>query len=162
MKKYLCILMLCFIFSCFQYRTEMKKYLCILMLTIIMTFGGVCSASDGSDLNSEQKTAQLFFDVFKGENVPEYSVLSRDFADSLKTQFTQANYNGLQRNTKNNFGTLTESRFFAYQRYDKSDVVVYYVVFDSNKMAQIVFTFDKDKKLVNVSMAEVNMQQNNK
>lgn len=122
-----------------------------------MTFGGVCSASDGSDLNSEQKTAQLFFDVFKGENVPEYSVLSRDFADSLKTQFTQANYNGLQRNTKNNFGTLTESRFFAYQRYDKSDVVVYYVVFDSNKMAQIVFTFDKDKKLVNVSMAEVNM-----
>lgn len=127
-----------------------------------MTFGGVCSASDGSDLNSEQKTAQLFFDVFKGENVPEYSVLSRDFADSLKTQFTQANYNGLQRNTKNNFGTLTESRFFAYQRYDKSDVVVYYVVFDSNKMAQIVFTFDKDKKLVNVSMAEVNMQQNNK
>ena len=135
----------------------MKKYLCILMLTIIMTFGGVCSASDGSDLNSEQKTAQLFFDVFKGENVPEYSVLSRDFADSLKTQFTQANYNGLQRNTKNNFGTLTESRFFAYQRYDKSDVVVYYVVFDSNKMAQIVFTFDKDKKLVNVSMAEVNM-----
>ena len=132
------------------------------MLTIIMTFGGVCSASDGSDLNSEQKTAQLFFDVFKGENVPEYSVLSRDFADSLKTQFTQANYNGLQRNTKNNFGTLTESRFFAYQRYDKSDVLVYYVVFDSNKMAQIVFTFDKDKKLVNVSMAEVNMQQNNK
>ena len=128
----------------------------------MMAFGGICSASDGSDLNSEQKTAQLFFDVFKGENVPEYSVLSRDFADSLKTQFTQANYNGLQRNTKNNFGTLTESRFFAYQRYDKSDVVVYYVVFDSNKMAQIVFTFDKDKKLVNVSMAEVNMQQNNK
>ena len=129
---------------------------------MMMAFGGICSASDGSDLNSEQKTAQLFFDVFKGENVPEYSVLSRDFADSLKTQFTQANYNGLQRNTKNNFGTLTESRFFAYQRYDKSDVVVYYVVFDSNKMAQIVFTFDKDKKLVNVSMAEVNMQQNNK
>lgn len=137
----------------------MKKYLCILMLTIIMTFGGVCSASDNSDLNSEQKTAQLFFDVFKGENVPEYSVLSRDFADSLKTQFTQANYNGLQRNTKNNFGILTQSKFFAYQRYDERDIVIYYVSFDSNKVAQMVFTFDKNQKLVNVSMAEVNTQQ---
>lgn len=127
----------------------------------MMAFGGICSASDGSDLNSEQKTAQLFFDAFKGENV-QYDILSRDFADSLKTQFTQANYSSLQRNTKNNFGTLTESKFFAYQRYDESDVVAYYVAFDSNKVAQMVFTFDKNKKLINVSMAEVNTQQGNK
>lgn len=139
----------------------MKKFICILAAVMMMAFGSICSASDGSDLNSEQKTAQLFFDAFKGENV-QYDILSRDFADSLKTQFTQANYSSLQRNTKNNFGTLTESRFFAYQRYDQSDVVAYYVVFDSNKVAQMVFTFDKDKKLVNVSMAEVNVQQENK
>ena len=140
----------------------MKKFICILAAVMMMAFGSVCSASDGSDLNSEQKTAQLFFDAFKAEDVPEYSILSRDFADSLKSQFTEANYNGLQRNTKNNFGTLTESRFFAYQRYDQSDVVAYYISFDSNKVAQMVFTFDKDKKLVNVSMAEVNVQQENK
>lgn len=139
----------------------MKKFICILAAVMMMAFGSVCSASDGSDLNSEQKTAQLFFDAFKGENV-QYDILSRDFADSLKTQFTQANYSSLQRNTKNNFGTLTESKFFAYQRYDESDVVAYYVAFDSNKVAQMVFTFDKDKKLVNVSMAEVNVQQENK
>ncbi|WP_346687117.1 hypothetical protein [Megamonas hypermegale] len=89
----------------------MKKIICVLAAAVMMAFGSICSASDSSDLNSEQKTAQLFFDAFKGENVPEYSVLSRDFADSLKNQFTEANYNGLQRNTKNNFGTLTESRF---------------------------------------------------
>lgn len=139
----------------------MKKFICILAAIMMMAFGSICSASDGSDLNSEQKTAQLFFDAFKGENV-QYDILSRDFADSLKTQFTQANYNSLQRNTKNNFGTLTESKFFAYQRYDESDVVAYYVAFDSNKVAQMIFTFDKDKKLVNVSMAEVNVQQENK
>ena len=37
--------------------------------------------------------------------------------------------------------------------------MIYYVSFDSNKVAQMVFTFDKNQKLVNVSMAEVNTQQ---
>ncbi|WP_346687119.1 hypothetical protein [Megamonas hypermegale] len=40
--------------------------------------------------------------------------------------------------------------------------MAYYVAFDSNKVAQMVFTFDKNKKLINVSMAEVNTQQGNK
>lgn len=137
----------------------MKKIICVLATAVIMVFASVCNASDSSDLNSEQKTAQLFFDAFKGEDMPDYSVLSRDFADSLKNQFTQANYNGLQRNTKNNFGILTQSKFFAYQRYDERDIVIYYVSFDSNKVAQMVFIFDKNQKLVNVSMAEVNTQQ---
>ena len=125
----------------------------------MMAFGGICSASDGSDLNSEQKTAQLFIDAFGGENAPEYETLSRDFTDSLKNELTAARYSGLQRETKNNFGTLTQAKFFAYQRYDERDIVIYYVSFDSNKVAQMVFTFDKNQKLVNVSMAEVNTQQ---
>lgn len=128
---------------------------------MMMAFGGICSASDGSDLNSEQKTAQLFIDAFGGENAPEYETLSRDFTDGLKNELTAARYSGLQRETKNNFGTLTQAKFFAYQRYDNSDVVIYYAGFDSNKAAQLVFVFDKNQKLIRFTLSPVNTQSQN-
>lgn len=140
----------------------MKKIIYVLLVVMMMAFSSVCSASDSSDLNGEQKTIQLFLTTFKGEEVPEYSELSRDFSDGLKNEFTQAKYNGLQRNVKNNFGLLTEAKFFAYQRYDQNDIIVYYLAFDSNKVAQMVFTFDKNQKLVNIAMTEVNTQQQSK
>lgn len=137
----------------------MKKIICILAASMMMAFGSICSASDSSDLNNEQKTAQLFIDAFRGEKVPSYDVLSRNFSDGLKNQFTEANYNGLQRSMKGNFGKLTEDKFYVYQRQDQNDVVVYNATFDSNKQAQLIFIFDKDKKLVNVSVQELNEQQ---
>lgn len=128
------------------------------MLAMMIMFGGVCSASDGGDLNSAQKTAQLFIDAFSGENVPEYETLSRDFANGLKNELTAARYSGLQRETKNNFGVLTQAKFFAYQRYDQSDVIVYYAGFDTNKAAQLVFVFDKNQKLVRFTLSPVDTQ----
>lgn len=137
----------------------MKKIICILAASMMMAFGSICSASDSSDLNSEQKAAQLFIDAFRGEKVPAYDVLSRNFSDGLKNQFTEVNYNGLQRSMKSNFGKLIEDKFYVYQRQDQNDVVIYNATFDSNKQAQLIFIFDKDKKLVNVSVQELNEQQ---
>ena len=128
---------------------------------MMMAFSSVCNASDSSDLNGEQKTIQLFLMTFKGEEA-EYSELSQDFSDGLKNIFTRVNYKGLQRSVKNNFGLLTEARFFAYERYDQNDTVVYYLAFDSNKVAQMVCTFDKNQKLVSIAMREVNTQQQSK
>lgn len=137
----------------------MKKIICILVATMMMAFGSICNASDSSDLSSEQKTAQLFIDAFKGEKVPAYDVLSRNFSDGLKNQFKEANYSGLQRNIKNTFGTLTEDKFYIYQRQEQNDLVAYNVTFDSNKQAQLIFVFDKNQKLVNVAVQAVNTQQ---
>lgn len=137
----------------------MKKIICILAASMMMAFGSICSASDSSDLNSEQKAAQLFIDAFRGEKVPAYDVLSRNFSDGLKNQFTEANYSGLQRSMKSNFGKLTEDKFYVYQRQDQNDVVVYNATFDSNKQAQLIFVFDKDQKLINVSVQDMNAQQ---
>lgn len=137
----------------------MKKIICVLVASMMMAFGSICSASDSSDLNSEQKTAQLFIDAFRGEKVPSYDVLSRNFSDGLKNQFTEANYSGLQRSMKSNFGKLTEDKFYIYQRQDQNDVVVYNATFDSNKQAQLIFVFDKDQKLINVSVQDMNAQQ---
>lgn len=137
----------------------MKKFICVLAASMMMAFGSICSASDSSDLNSEQKTAQLFIDAFRGEKVPSYDVLSRNFSDGLKNQFTEANYSGLQRSMKSNFGKLTEDKFYVYQRQDQNDVVVYNATFDSNKQAQLIFVFDKDQKLINVSVQDMNAQQ---
>lgn len=137
----------------------MKKIICVLAACMMMAFGSICSASDSSDLNSEQKAAQLFIDAFRGEKVPSYDVLSRNFSDGLKNQFTEANYSGLQRSMKSNFGKLTEDKFYVYQRQDQNDVVVYNATFDSNKQAQLIFVFDKDQKLINVSVQDMNAQQ---
>ena len=42
----------------------MKKIVFTLTLIMMMAFSGLCFASDGSDLNKEQKIAETFMGVF--------------------------------------------------------------------------------------------------
>ena len=43
-------------------------------------------ASDGSDLNKEQKVAETFMEVFTKDQIPAYDVVSKDFFRYLKNK----------------------------------------------------------------------------
>lgn len=68
----------------------------------MMAFSGLCFASDGSDLNKEQKIAETFMGVFTKEQAPEYAVVSKDFSDNLKKSVSERTYKKFQLKLKKN------------------------------------------------------------
>ncbi len=125
----------------------MKKVILVLTAALMMVFSGVCLASDGGDLNKQQSVSQLVLDSF-GENVPEYKKVTADFEDSLKSNMDEKTYRSLQRQVKEQYGKITQVKFYAFERFDARDRVTYLASFDSGKIASIVFSFDKSNKLV--------------
>ena len=69
----------------------MKKIVFTLTLIMMMAFSGLCFASDGSDLNKEQKIAETFMGVFTKEQAPEYAVVSKDFSELFEKAETKRN-----------------------------------------------------------------------
>ena len=136
----------------------MKKLLFVLAMVMTMAVSGLCFAADGNDLNAEQKTAQSFISVFEGQKVPSYEDFTKDFSDSLKNTVTEQAYSKLQRDVKVQMGTLTEAKFYSYQRFDQGDRVTYIASFDNANLVAIVFSFDKDLKLVNFALTPMQQQ----
>lgn len=133
----------------------MKKILFILTLIMMMTFSGLCFASDGSDLNKEQKVIETFMEVFTKDKAPEYIVVSKDFADSLKTNVNEKAYKDLSKQIKEQYGNVKEVKFYNFQRFDQGNRVTYIANFDKEQIVAIIFTFDKNKKMTNYILAPV-------
>lgn len=137
----------------------MKKILFILTLIMTMTFSGLCFASDGSDLNKEQKVIETFMEVFTKDKAPEYVVVSKDFADSLKTNVNEKAYKDLSKQIKEQYGNVKEVKFYNFQRFDQGDRVTYIANFDKEQIVAIIFTFDKNKKMTNYIFAPVQTEE---
>lgn len=140
----------------------MKKILFILTLIMTMTFSGLCFASDGNDLNKEQKVAETFMEVFTKDKAPEYVVVSKDFADSLKTNVNEKAYKDLSKQIKEQYGNVKEVKFYNFQRFDQGDRVTYIANFDKEQIVAIIFTFDKNKKMTNYIFAPVQAEESTK
>lgn len=134
----------------------MKKLLFVLMIVMTMT-AGVCFASDGSDLDKEQRAAQPLISVFENKS-PAYTVVTKDFADSLKTSMNETAYANLQKEVQDKMGTLQEVKFYTYQRFDQGDRLTYIASFDKTSTATIVLLFDNQQKLVNFVIAPLQQQ----
>lgn len=136
----------------------MKKILLILMILTTMMMS-VCFASDGNDLDREQQAVQGLMNVFENKNVPTYTVITRDFAPSLKENMNETAYENLQKEIQDKLGTMQEVKFYTYQRFDQGDRLTYIASFAKEPMVAIVFLFDKDKKMINFAVSPLQQQE---
>lgn len=136
----------------------MKKILFTLTLIMMMAFSGLCFASDGSDLNKEQKIAENFMGVFTKEQAPEYAIVSKDFSDNLKKSVSERTYKKLPAEIKEKFGNVKNVDFRTFEKLGQEDRVTYIASFDKQPVAAIVFIFDQDQKLVNYIFAPIEQQ----
>ena len=141
----------------------MKRIAFVLSIIMVMAFSSVCLASDSSDLNKQQSTAQMVIDSF-GKKAPAYNKLTADFDASLKNTMDEKTYASLQKQVKDKFGDLQEVKFYSFERFDAQDRVTYLASFSSQKVASIVFAFNKDNKLTEFGIfpQQVNEAQNAK
>lgn len=136
----------------------MKKILFTLTLIMMMAFSGLCFASDGSNLNKEQKIAENFMGVFTKEQAPEYAIVSKDFSDNLKKSVSERTYKKLPAEIKEKFGNVKNVDFRTFEKLGQEDRVTYIASFDKQPVAAIVFIFDQDQKLVNYIFAPIEQQ----
>lgn len=136
----------------------MKKILFTLTLIMMMAFSGLCFASDGSDLNKEQKIAENFMGVFTKEQAPEYAIVSKNFSDNLKKSVSERTYKKLPAEIKEKFGNVKNVDFRTFEKLGQEDRITYIASFDKQPVAAIVFIFDQDQKLVNYIFAPIEQQ----
>ncbi len=140
---------------------KLKKSACILMIAASLSLGAVCSASDSSDLNSQQKIVDTFIDAIDGNGAPDYIIFSKGLSAQLKSNVNEQSYSVLQNQVKSSFGTLKEAKFFNYERYDQGDRITYLASFTNQPAVSMIFVFDTDKKLVDFALTPIDMQQGN-
>lgn len=140
---------------------KLKKIISVLTMATILSVGGICAASDSSDLAAQQKTAEVFIQAIDGDkNIPAYNIFNKDFSDELKAQINEKAYVELQNQVENNFGKLKEVKFFAYERYDQGDRITYLASFSNQDLVSIQLSFNKEQKVIEYSLVPLAVEEN--
>lgn len=134
----------------------MKKLLVMLMVTCLMMICSVgLAADDHKALGKQLQAVEKVMDAFDGEPVPAFNQISSGFSANLKEKFDEKAFGEMQKQVRVKFGNLKEAKFFAFQRFDQIDRVIYVASFSKEKVVNMVFAFDKDNKLVDFAFSPV-------
>lgn len=129
----------------------MKKL--ALLLTIILTFAlsCVCFAADGSDLNKEQRAAEKIVTALNGDAATEYTAIASGLTPELDQKLGVKGYTAIQKQVKEQLGSLKSNTFYRFERFDNLDRVTYVAEFSKEKVVALVFEFNKNAKMINFS-----------
>lgn len=110
-------------------------------------------SADGGDLDKEQRTAEKMMTALEGDAATSYATFAPALSAELSKTMDQKNFTAIQRQVKQQFGSLKETKFFSFERYDQADKVTYIAGFSKEKIVVMSFVFGKDAKLQNFSFS---------
>lgn len=131
----------------------MKKSVLVLTMLLAFAFSSLAFAADGGDLNKEQRTAEKMMTALEGDAATSYATFAPALSAELSKTMDQKNFTAIQRQVKQQFGSLKETKFFSFERYDQADKVTYIAGFSKEKIVVMSFVFGKDAKLQNFSFS---------
>jgi len=112
----------------------MKKLVLVLTMLLAFAFSSLAFAADGGDLNKEQRTAEKMMTALEGDAATSYATFAPALSDELSKTMDQKNFTAIQRQVKQQFGSLKETKFFSFERYDQADKVTYIAGFSKEKI----------------------------
>lgn len=129
----------------------MKKL--ALLLTMVLTFAlsCVCFAADGGDLNKEQRAAEKIVSALEGDAATEYTAIAAGLSPELNQKLGVNGYTAIQKQVKEQLGSLKSNTFRSFERFGNMDRVIYVAEFSKEKIVALVFDFNKSNKMVNFS-----------
>lgn len=116
-------------------------------MLLAFAFSSLAFAADGGDLNKEQRTAEKMMTALEGDAATSYATFAPALSAELSKTMDQKNFTAIQRQVKQQFGSLKETKFFSFERYDQADKVTYIAGFSKEKIVVMSFVFGKDAKL---------------
>jgi len=142
----------------------MKKIL-LLVTVLVLSFSSLCFASNGSQLDQEEKMAANLIAAMNGAG--EYAEVSKDFSTGLTKNLSAAKFSDLQKKVKEQIGNIAEQKLLVLQKYDKADRLVYLAKGRKvqNVEVSLVFETAGKKPLINevsIRPVEIKKQDNAK
>ena len=136
----------------------MKKLVLVLTMLLAFACSSLAFAADGGDLNKEQKTAEkmmtsLDVDAAAGYAAAGYAALAPTLSADLNKALGEKNFAAIQSQVKKQFGSLKETKFHSFERFDQGDRVTYIAAFSKENVVIMTFMFGKDAKLQNFSFS---------
>lgn len=117
----------------------MKKLVLVLTMLLAFACSSLAFAADGGDLNKEQKAAEKMMTSLAGDAATEYAALAPSLSAELGKTMDQKNFAAIQKQVKQQFCSLKETKFFSFERYDHADKVTYIAGFSKEKIVVMSF-----------------------
>lgn len=136
----------------------MKKIITLAFAAMMAMSAACFAAGDGSVLNKLQKPAEAMIAMFDKAAPTPYATVAKGLAPEAAKSFSEAVFDQIKKAAIDKFGDFKESKFVAFQRMDKADVVAYLGSFTKEKVVNLAFIFDKSGKMVNFQFTPVQAQ----
>lgn len=138
----------------------MKKLVLFLTVVMMMAFSSICMAADGIDLGKEQRAANTFITAVTSNRIV-YDRMAVNLSDGLKNKIDKKTFTELKNNVKTKMGNLEQVRFYSFERLQsggQQDKLTYVASFSNEKIVVMVFVFNKDSKITEISLVPLQPQ----
>lgn len=139
----------------------MKKFIVLLTTLLTMAFAASCFATENSSaLSDAESSAQKVITALVASDTLGYKDAEKAMSADLAQQMNVNTFIAMQRQVKEKFGNLKETKFFSFERFDKADRLTYIAGFSRQPAVSIVFELDKKEKITNFSLNALEVQEN--
>lgn len=118
----------------------MKKMLMMVVMVLTLAFSAVCSASNGSLLDTQEKIVGNFL---KGTNYKSVSALMND---DMKKNWDEKTYNNFKEQIAKDFGKINTQDLILVEKHKNADILLYQVTSEKVPAARFVFLFQVEKE----------------
>lgn len=118
----------------------MKKMLMMVVMVLTLAFSAVCSASNGSLLDAQEKIVGNFL---KGTN---YKSVSAVMNDDMKKNWDEKTYNNFKEQIDKDFGKINTQDLILVEKHKNADILLYQVTSEKVPAARFVFLFQVEKE----------------
>lgn len=138
----------------------MKKFIVLLTTLLTLAFAVSCFATENSSaLNSAENSAQKVITALVASDTLGYKDAEKAMSADLAKNMNVNTFIAMQRQVKEKFGNHKETKFFAFERFDKVDRLTYIGSFNREPAVSIVFTLDKNAKITEFSLAALQVEE---
>ena len=138
----------------------MKKFIVLLTTLLTLAFAASCFATENSSaLNSAENSAQKVITALVASDTLGYKDAEKAMSPDLAKNMNVNTFIAMQRQVKEKFGNHKETKFFAFERFDKADRLTYIASFNREPAVSIVFTLDKNAKITEFSLAALQVEE---
>lgn len=122
----------------------MKKMLMMVVMVMMLAFSAVCSASNGSVLDAQEKIVKNFL---SGSN---FKSVASVMNDEMKKNWDEKTYNNFKAQIAKDFGKINANDLILVEKHKDADILLYQVTSEKIPAARFVFLFQvvKEKPLL--------------
>lgn len=118
----------------------MKKMLMMTVMVLMLAFSAVCSASNGSVLDAQEKIVGNFLNGSNFKSVA--AVMNED----MKKNWDEKTYTNFKEQIAKDFGKINTNDLILVEKHKGADILLYQVTSEKVPAARFVFLFQVEKE----------------